>query len=223
VQETSGTTVLDQDRDHNHVNEIDVDDDHGNAAGASITASTGTNWYDPTYDAAGNMTAVPKPTNLADGLACTYDAWNRLVAVQVTQTVFMRYKYDGLDRRTTKMLDATSADMYTYCYHNASWQLLETRSSGVAPNPSLHPETLPPAWQYVWSARYIDAPVVQDKNTDGDGLCDDERVYYFNDANFNVTTLGDADGAVVDRYLGTGIGTRSIRRRNPQEADIRFP
>ena len=55
MQKTSGTTVLDQDPDHNHVNEIHLDDNHGNAAGASITASTGTNWFDPTCDAAGNM------------------------------------------------------------------------------------------------------------------------------------------------------------------------
>jgi len=44
---------LSQSWPHNHVNEIDVDDDHGNAAGVSITASTGTNWFDPTCDAAG--------------------------------------------------------------------------------------------------------------------------------------------------------------------------
>ena len=52
VQKTNGTTILDQARTHNHVNEIDVDDNHGNAAGASITATTGINWYDPTYAAA---------------------------------------------------------------------------------------------------------------------------------------------------------------------------
>jgi hypothetical protein len=53
VQKTSGTTVLDQDRDHNKVNEIHVDDNHANWPGASITASTGANWCDPTRDAAG--------------------------------------------------------------------------------------------------------------------------------------------------------------------------
>jgi len=71
VQKTSGTTVLEQDRDHNHVNEIDVDDDHSNAAGASITAGTGTNWFDPTYDAAGNMTGVPKPGGFGRVLGAT--------------------------------------------------------------------------------------------------------------------------------------------------------
>ena len=72
VQKASGTTVLDQDREHNMVNEIDVDEDHSNTPGASITASTGTNWYDPSYDAAGNMTGVPKPGDPANGLPYTY-------------------------------------------------------------------------------------------------------------------------------------------------------
>ena len=71
VQKTSGTTVLDQDRDHNHVNEIDVDDDHANAAGASITATTGINWADPTYDAAGNMTKMPRPKLPIASHTCT--------------------------------------------------------------------------------------------------------------------------------------------------------
>jgi hypothetical protein len=99
VQKTSGTTVLDQARDHNHVNEIDVDDDHSNAAGASIPASTGTNWFDPTYDAAGNMTSVPKPSSLANGLGLKWDAWNRLVQVTDGQSVAATHEYDGLNRR----------------------------------------------------------------------------------------------------------------------------
>jgi len=40
VQETSGTTDLNQSRTHNHVNEIDVDDDHADSPGAGITATT---------------------------------------------------------------------------------------------------------------------------------------------------------------------------------------
>ena len=35
-----GTWDLEQDREHNMVNEIDVDEDHSNTPGASITAST---------------------------------------------------------------------------------------------------------------------------------------------------------------------------------------
>ena len=73
VVKAAGTTTLDQTRYHNAANEID-----GNS-GNSITASTGTNWADPTHDAAGNMTTIPKPADLANGFTLNYDAWNRLV------------------------------------------------------------------------------------------------------------------------------------------------
>ena len=45
-----------------------------------------------------------------------------------------------------------------------------------------NPESLIPVVQYVWSARYIDAAVLCDVNTDADGLCDDGRYYYLSDA-----------------------------------------
>ncbi len=57
VQKTSGSTDLEQGRTHNPVNEI-----------TAITAATGTKWADPIHDRAGNMTSIPKPANLADGL-----------------------------------------------------------------------------------------------------------------------------------------------------------
>ena len=57
VQKTSGSTDLDQGRTHNPVNEI-----------TAITAATGIDWADPAHDRNGNMTTIPKPANLADGL-----------------------------------------------------------------------------------------------------------------------------------------------------------
>ena len=61
--------------------------------------------------------------------------------------------------------------------------------------------TASPEYQYVWSARYIDATVLRDKNTDTDSLCDDQRLYYLTDANMNVTCLVDTGGNAVERYL----------------------
>jgi hypothetical protein len=164
LQKTSGTTVLDQDRDHNHVNEIDVDDDHGNAAGASITASTGINWADPTYDAAGNMTKMPRPKQLFASHTCTFDAWNRLVEVQEGVSTHYVFAYDGLGRRISE--GEVGPEIYSHFFFNDSWQTLESRWTGMA-NPQ--PETLQPNRQYVWSARYIDSPVLRDKNGDQDG------------------------------------------------------
>ena len=52
----------------------------------------------------------------------------------------------------------------------------------------------------VWSQRHIDAPVLRDENTDADGTCDNDRIYYFGDATFNVTTLIDFAGDAIERY-----------------------
>ena len=102
VVKTSGSTDLNQSRTHNAVNEL-----------TDITETQGTAWLTPTHDKAGNMTAVPKPSDLASGLDCTYDAWNRLVqvadAVQSsssssssaeTVVVVAKYEYDGGGRRS---------------------------------------------------------------------------------------------------------------------------
>ena len=83
---------------------------------------------------------------------------------------------------------------YDY-YYNASWQMVEVRKDSVTD----------PYEQFVWDARYIDAPVVRfrDGNTDGD-LEDegDDTLYYCNDANMNVTALVDgSDGTVVERVV----------------------
>ncbi len=159
------------------------------------------------------MTTIPKPANLADGLTAIYDAWNRLVEVKDGQTVIARYEYDGLNRRITSHIDSgappnpTGIDTYVHYYYNSAWQILETRQSDT---PSAQPETLQPKHQYVWSQRYIDAAVLRDENTGTNGLCDDQRLDYLNDANFNVTTLLDTSGAAVDRYVYSPYGVATI-------------
>ena len=114
----------------------------------------------------------------------SHDAWNRLVEVQEGVSTQYVFAYDGLGRRLSE--GEVGSESYYHYFLSASWQTLETRWTGSA-NPQ--PETLQPYQQYVWSARYIDSPVLRDKNGDQDGLCDDERLYYLTDANFNVTTL----------------------------------
>jgi len=79
----------------------------------------------------------------------------------------------------------------------AGWQLLETR---LSESENTEPQTLQPEYQYVWSVRYMDAPVLRDENTDTNDLCDDQRLYYANDANMNVTALIGTDGTPLERY-----------------------
>ena len=89
-------------------------------------------------------------------------------------------------------------DAYVHFFYNQAWQELESR---VSTSENTGPESLQPQYQYVWSQRYIDAPMLRDKNTDTDGLCDDERLYYLGDANFNVTTLVNTGGDALERYV----------------------
>ena len=72
--------------------------------------------------------------------------------------------------------------------------MLETRRSDY---------TNDPYEQYVWDARYIDAPVLrwQDANDDGDAGDANETLYYTTDANMNVTALVDTSGTVLERVV----------------------
>ena len=180
-----GDSWVTQTRYHNAANEID-----GNN-GDSITGptGTGTDWVDPTFDAAGNMTSGPRPGAEDTRLWLRYDAWNRLTHVSANSDhnpTIAEYRYDGLDRRISKAI--AGGDTFHY-YYNENWQVLEVTKGSAAYE------------QYVWDARYIDAPVLRWRdanNSEVDGL--EETLFYTNDANMNVTALVDVSGNVVERY-----------------------
>jgi len=91
-----------------------------------------------------------------------------------------------------------------------TWQMLETRPTATQ---AAAPEDLDPRFQFVWSLRYIDAAVLRDENRDGDSSCtdeDDQRLYYLNDANMNVTALASASGDVAERYEYDPYGRVSV-------------
>jgi RHS repeat-associated protein len=212
----TGTEEVDQNRTHNLANEI-----YNETPGAAITEGQGQSaWADPAYSARGNMTKVPKPSDLTATYACRYDAWNRLAFVWVDsdadgtadagETVIARYEYDALNRRTKEFVNADTDDdfdSFRHFYYNTDWQILETR---LSTSENTDPETLQPEYQYIWSLRYIDAAVLRDKNTDSDDLCDDERLYYLNDANMNVTCLVEDDGDVAERYVYDPYGNVTV-------------
>jgi len=209
----TGGWDLDQARVHNKANEIDTDDIDTNAAGASITAAAGANWFDPRYDAAGNMIQMPRALNAqTSGVLNTYDAWNRLVAVydQALQFTLAEYEYDGLGRRVVKTLyDGTEGPgplETRHFYYSAAWQVIEERvdTSTAADR------------QFIWGIRYVDDLVLRDRDattggdlgTSGSGL--DERLYALQDANYNVTALADTSGTVVERFAYQGYGTPKV-------------
>ena len=208
IEKSSGSTTLDQDRTHNSVNETT-----GISEGGGEEA-----WIDPAHDARGNMTTVPKPSDLdlAGGFTCAYDSWNRLTEVKQGQTVVAIYEYDGLNRRVKKHIDTDSpadpdgVDVYQHFFYNVGWQALETRE---ATSENDGPEGLNPEYQFVWSLRYIDSPILRDENKDGNSDCisgTDERLYYLTDAQMNVTCLVDTGGDALERYVYDPYGTVTI-------------
>jgi RHS repeat-associated protein len=214
-------TYSTQARSHNKANEIDVDDNDANAAGASITQTSGTgmDWIDPQYDKSGNLKNGPRPgaeTAAASRLHLSFDAWNRLTKVQadsggVPGATIVEYQYDGLHRRIVKLKpNGANWDRRDYFY-NASWQVVEERE--LLNTPSKTTEATVPKYQWVWDLRYVDAPVLRDENKDGDGDCvdgTDERLYYLQDANFNVTALVTPAGAVAERYAYDPYGNAAV-------------
>jgi RHS repeat-associated protein len=169
----------------------------------------GTDWADPLHDARGNTTTLPQPSDLTSTYSATYDAWNRLVEIKDGANVVARFEYDGLNRRVKSHLDTdetAGVDTYRHFYYNSGWQIVETRETATE---AAHPESLDVEMQYVWSRRYIDAPVLRDRDADSDSETGDlgvtgsgleERLYYTTDANMNVTALLDTDGDAVERY-----------------------
>jgi RHS repeat-associated protein len=151
-----------------------------------ITAVSGATT--PTYDANGNLTRDET------GKQFVYDAWNRLVTVKDSGgATIASYRYDGQGWRVSETKSGTTRDFY----YSDQWQVLEERVGGNA------------QVQYVWSPGYVDALVLRDRDTNGDGTLE-ERLWVQQDANFNVTALLDATGAVVERYAYDPFGKATV-------------
>jgi RHS repeat-associated protein len=199
-----------QARKHNKGNEIDVDENDANAAGASITQTGGTlmDWVDPTYDKAGNLKSAPKvgdETTVGSRQHFTYDAWYRLVKVQADNgagapgVTIAEYQYDAFSRRIVKLIPNGAAWNRVEFYYDIGWRMVQQREAfGVAKTGFASQ----PKYEWVWDLRHIDAVVLRDDNKDGDTDCTeaiDERLYYIQDANFNVTALVTTGALVVER------------------------
>ena len=195
IKDNTGSQTLNQSRTQSKVNEI-----------ATITASGGTPvWAAPAYDAAGNMTTMPKPSSLTNSYTATYDAWNRMRQVKDGGTLIATYSYDGRNRRIVATTSLTR-----HFYFTNSWQDVEERLGTLTSADQ----------QYVWGIRYIDELVCRDRlvsgsssssssSSGGAGL--NERLYATQDANFNVTSLLDTSANVAERYTYDPYGTPTFR------------
>ena len=173
-----GLWDLKQTRSANKVNEI-----------TDINESAGPSWVTPVYDKAGNMTTIPKPADPTNSFVGTYDPWRRLMKLTEGANTVEENEYDGFGRRMVlKEYSSGVLDVTRHFYYSRAWQILEERTDS----------STDPAIQNVWGIGYIDRLVLRDRDTTGNGVLD-ERLYALQDANWNVTSIADTTGTIVER------------------------
>jgi RHS repeat-associated protein len=143
----------------------------------------------PAYDSNGNMTTDQSGKHLV------FDAWNRLVQVSSGGSPVATYSYDAMGRRLQENENSVLRDLY----YSSDWQVIEERV------PAGQAGTV----QNVWSPVYVDALVLRDRDTNGNGTLN-ERLYVQQDANWNVTAVVSTAGAVQERYVEDPYGKVSF-------------
>jgi RHS repeat-associated protein len=203
LERTSVIPSFHQNRSHNRANEItDI-----------VTDLPSETWITPVYDEAGNMTTGPAPEDGQEENRYYYDPWNRLVkAVRVdgqVETTLGEYEYDGQGRWIVRYADDESeVDTRHDYYYNEQWQVFEVQKDQITT----------PYEAYVWHDYYIDAPAL----VAWAGVLDH---YFCHDANYNVTSVTNNNGSVVERYEYSAYGEPTFLEadwtvRPEQESDI---
>lgn len=169
---------------------------------SSISGTTTT----PAFDNNGNMTEDEQNHKYV------FDAWNRIVTVKNagTNAVQESNAYDALGQRISQTVGSTATDLL-YGTHPPviggvnpqDVNVIEERQSGTVTS------------QYVWGVGYVNALVLRDDNSvsgdlgiTGSGL--GERIYAFQDANWNVTALDKVGVGIAERFLYDAYGTPTV-------------
>jgi hypothetical protein len=118
------------------------------------------------------MTRFPKPATPSNTFTATYDAWNRMVSISGGGSPVATYQYDDRNFRVVKY--TASIPETRHFYYTNQWQDIEER---VGTSTSMTD-------QYVWGIRYEDELVCRYDATP-------QRLYACQDANFNLTAVGD--------------------------------
>jgi RHS repeat-associated protein len=135
------------------------------------------------YDADGNT------LNDQNGQTYKYDAWNRLVSVTTPGGDTITYTYDALGRKITST-DSISGVTTNY-YYSSSGQVLEERQGSTVTG------------QFVWGPSYVNQ-LIQETNAAG------TKFYVQQDANWNITSLTNSSGSVVERYIYDPYGAVTV-------------
>jgi RHS repeat-associated protein len=156
--------------------------------GQNQEISVGDSSYSPTYDNNGNMTQDQ------NGNTYTYDAWNRLTEVHdSSDDLIAAYSYDALDRRITVSTGTPGPDTTTDLFYSKDDQVIEERSEDGSGNPTTTQA------QYVWNPFYVNDLI---QRNDG--------IWVEQDANYNVTSISDSSGNILERFVYDPYGEVTI-------------
>ena len=165
-----------------------------NARNEIATITGGNAAATPTFDSNGNMTQDET------GKKYVYDSWNRITKVEdAGGNVLESYSYDALGRR---IVEAPTGQTARDLYFDGS-NVIEEQQAGVT------------TAQYVWGVGYVNDLVLRDDNwtggsygKSGSGL--GRRLFVQQDANFNVTSLVNTSGQVLERFLFDPYGKATV-------------
>ena len=152
-----------------------------------ITAITGKT--SPVYDNNGNMKTDES------GNTYTFDAWNRMIEAQVGSTQEF-YSYDADNRRPGLSICSGAV---SDSYYTTGWQDIE---DDVVPCAGTTTKST-----YVWSESYVDDLVARDQSTNNGPVT---RIYAQQDANHDTTSLVNASGTVLERFVYDPYGNRTV-------------
>ena len=164
---------------------------------------------------------------LSNGETAVYDAWGRLVEVDNASGIVEQFRYDGTGRRVQVLSNfsggtpaAAENDYYS------GQQVVETDSltGGTYANGVYVGGTMTGGYQYVWSPRYIDAPIFRDTLDAGGNIVAAARIFYLTDANYNVTAVVDYNTTteawqVAERYSYDPYGKATVIYANGDAID----
>jgi RHS repeat-associated protein len=130
----------------------------------------------PTYDNNGN-------TTLEAGSTYVYDGWNRLISINTAAEAF---QYDAQGRQIYEAQDGENR------YYDSAGQVIQETGAAA---------------QYVWGLGYVNDMVLRDDGYFGGGNLGKsssglgERLYVEQDADWDLTSLSDDTGAVVQHII----------------------
>jgi len=114
--------------------------------------------------------------------------------------VLETYTYDALGRRVT--ITPASTGVTTSLFYNTSGNVIEEQQSGTTTT------------QYVWGLGYVNDLVLRDDNSTSGSLGKSSsglgrRLYVQQDGDYNVTSVVDTSGSVVQRFIYDPYGVKT--------------